>query len=266
MPHFTHQPAANAPATPVGEASLPQYDFQPPCPELSKGNNRADRIRITSDRSHIKFLLDTPDNYVGHAGEILVLNDDECVFEFSDGSTLNVDAMNVFIEPPIAGLDSTNAYDAFAEILTLVGPGSDDQRADEVPIDPIPNLTPPATEVQTALELLAEQQIVEPTSNPVSIAPTATGVVDTHTPTTQSTYEWTVTVVDTVTGDYRSSKVLAIYDGSSVEHSVYEDVGAKIKRDIEVVLAAGPTVTLEVTNNDTNTIEVSVARFPIIES
>jgi hypothetical protein len=239
---------------------------QPPCSHKARGNNRADRIRITSDRAQIRFLLDTPDSYVGHAGEILVLSDDECEFVFGDGTSLTVLAENVLIEPPIAGLDSTNAQDAFAEILDLVGPGSDDQRADEVPIDPIPTLTPPATEVQTALELLAEQQIVEPTSNPVSIAPTATGVVDTHTPTTQSTYEWTVTVVDTVTGDYRSSKVLAIYDGSSVEHSVYQDVGAKIKRDIEVVLTAGPTVTLEVTNNDTNTIEVSVARFPIIES
>ena len=247
---------------------MPHTDFplphQPPCTRLAKGNNRADRIRITSDRQHLKFLLDTPDGYVGHAGEILVLSDDECVFEFGDGSTLNIDAMNVFIDPPIPGLDSTNAYDAFAEILTLVGPGSDDQRADEVPIDPIPLLTPPAYEVQTALEQLAQTTTITPTS---TIIPASTdGVIDSHTPTTQTTYEWTVTVIDTVNGEYRSSKVLAVYDGTGVTHQVYQDVGDfSVKRKINVDLVLG-VVELSVDNTDTNPQRVKVARFPIIET
>jgi hypothetical protein len=203
---------------------------------------------------------------VGFAGHILVLSDDECEFIFSDGSDLNLNilAENVIIEPPIMGLDSTNVYDALVEIVEGGG-GSDDQRADEVPVDPIPDLAPPATNVQEALEQLNEQSVTTPASNPVSILTTATGVADTHIPTTQTTYEWTVTIVDTVTNDYRSSKVLAVYDGSSVDHSVFNDIGDKIKRTIDVTLSAG-TVSLEVTNTDTNTIEVTVARFPIIES
>lgn len=235
---------------------------QPPCTQKSRGNNRADRIRITSDRQHLKYLLDTPDGYVGHAGEILVMSDDECEFIFGDGSTLNVDAKNVFIEPPIPGLDSTNAYDAFAEILAS---GTDDQRADEVPIDPIPYLTPPATEVQTALELLAAQSHVL-LVDPVVIASGTDDVVDTHTPTTQTTYEWTVTVIDTVNGEYRSSKVLAVYNGTGVTHQVYQDVGDfSVKRKINVDLVLG-VVELSVDNTDTNPQRVKVARFPIIET
>jgi len=234
---------------------------QPPCTRLSKGNNRADRIRITSDRAQIRFLLDTPDEYIGHAGEILVLSDDECEFIFGDGSTLEIDAHNVYIEPPIFGLDSTNVYDALVEILG--GTGTDDQVALEVPINLIANI-PGATEVQTALEYLAQTPITIP--DPIIIASGTDLVVDSHTPTTQTTYEWTVTVIDTVNGEYRSSKVLAVYDGIGVTHQVYQDVGDfSVKRIINVDLVLG-VVELSVDNTDTNPQRVKVARFPIIET
>jgi len=78
------------------------------------GNNRADRVRITSDRSQIKFLLDTPDSFVGHAGETLIVSEDEWQLEF--GLPL-IHASDVIISPIIPGLDSTNVHDALIEII-----------------------------------------------------------------------------------------------------------------------------------------------------
>jgi hypothetical protein len=95
---------------------------------------------------------------------------------------------------------------------------------------------------------------------------TNTGTADSHIPTTATTYEWTVTVKDNVTGAYKSSKVLGIYDGTAVTHTVYQNVGSSaVKRKIDVVLNAG-TVELNVTNNGPNPVTVKVSRSPMIET
>ena len=103
-------------------------------------------------------------------------------------------------------------------------------------------------------------------SPPAVIASTASDNVDTHVPTAPTTYEWTVSIKDNVTGAFRSSKVLAQYDGSAVTHNVHENLvaGTSISRDINVNLNTG-TVELEVINNGANPVTVVVGRYPIIE-
>jgi hypothetical protein len=101
-------------------------------------------------------------------------------------------------------------------------------------------------------------------SPPTVIASSASADVDTHVPAGPTTYEWTVSVKDNVTGAFRSSKVFAQYDGTSVTHTVDENIASgTIIRTINVNLDTG-TVELEVVNDGPNPVTVVVGRFPIV--
>ena len=70
------------------------------------GNNRADRIRITSDRNLLKFLLDCPGTYVGSAGKPLVVANTEDCLIFK-----NLEANSIDLNPAVPGVDSTSLQD-----------------------------------------------------------------------------------------------------------------------------------------------------------
>lgn len=236
------------------------YDppFLPACPERAKGNNRADRIRITSDRFHVKFALDTPDDWVGHVGECLIVDEDDCHLIFGSPK---VNAQDVIIDPLIPPFTGDNVYDVLVEIAS--GGIGDDQTAAEVPIDPITEL-PGVTEVQTALEQLAE--ISTQQFGPTNISPSDTINIDSVTTTDPLTLEWTVSVENPTTGEYSTSKVLAVYDGNTeLSHTRYAILGDKhMDYEINVQLVSPNTVALVVDNNETNSINVTANRFPFL--
>lgn len=94
--------------------------------DIGKGNNRADRIRVTSDRSQIRFLLDTPDDYETHAGEILVVNGPEKDMVFTKVEDLGIHAKDVIFDPqPLIGLYADNVQDAIEEAAQLGSGGGD---------------------------------------------------------------------------------------------------------------------------------------------
>jgi hypothetical protein len=88
---------------------------------------------------------------------------------------------------------------------------------------------------------------------------------DANTPSTPTTYEWVVTVLDNVTGAYKASRVIAMYNGSTVSHSVYQNITeGTISRVINVNFALG-VVSLEVVNNGPNPVTVSIGKYPLVE-
>ena len=119
-----------------------------------------------------------------------------------------------------------------------------------------------STNVQAAIDELAAQSVLP--LGPFIIPSGNQLVVDTDIPLSATTYEWTVAVYDNVTGAFKASKVLGIYDGTNVTHAVYQNVKAGvIQRTINVNLNAG-TVELEVVNTGPNDVTVVVGRFPFL--
>lgn len=99
----------------------------------------------------------------------------------------------------------------------------------------------------------------------ITIAPTNTSTVISFAPTLNASTKYLITVVDTVTGDVAASEVYGSYKqtGNVVSHNHYSKIGDKIKYK-PVVAFSSPNVNLDVTNNDTNPITVSVTRIPVI--
>lgn len=120
--------------------------------DIGKGNNRADRVRITSDRLLFKYLLDTPDSYEGRAGQTLRINSSETGLEYGlpyDSTSLVLRASHIEVTPE-GNLESTNVQDALEEL--------------QADIDAIP-VTPPVPLVRyTVSDILNDEVYVVATN------------------------------------------------------------------------------------------------------
>jgi len=72
--------------------------------------------------------------------------------------------------------------------------------------------------------------------------------------------KWLVTIKDETAGTYRFYEVIAVHNGTIALYSVYGKVGAIISVFTDVTIVAG-FMRLEITNNSTNSIDISVMRI-----
>ena len=77
------------------------------------------------------------------------------------------------------------------------------------------------------------------------------------------TVKWVVSITNNVDGKYLSFEVLAVHDNTDVIFNEYSIIGDNINYVIDVFIDSG-NLTLSLTNNELNNINVSILRFSLI--
>jgi hypothetical protein len=97
----------------------------------------------------------------------------------------------------------------------------------------------------------------------VDTGPAANGVTlvaDSVAIATFRSAKWLVTIKDSTAGDYKFYEVIAVHNGTTPLYSVYGNVGDTISVFTDVTIVSG-FLRLEITNNSTNSIDISVMRI-----
>lgn len=92
------------------------------------------------------------------------------------------------------------------------------------------------------------------------VANGATQVADSVAIATYRSAKWLVTIKDSIAGTYRFYEVIAVHNGTTPLYSVYGKVGDVISVFTDVTIVAG-FLRLEITNNSTNSIDISAMRI-----
>ena len=93
----------------------------------------------------------------------------------------------------------------------------------------------------------------------VDVASTDLEVIDTIPLANGYVVDWVVRITDKTTDDTDGLRVLGVYNGTSVDHTVYALLGAELDVDLSVVVS-GPNILLRAQNNEANTVAVTVIR------
>ncbi|MHA1806202.1 MAG: hypothetical protein ACTSX2_01345 [Candidatus Thorarchaeota archaeon] len=147
------------------------------------------------------------------------------------------------------------------EIIQVVGETVTIQ--DEGAVSVVSDLTP--------VPIIAECKIGPPGANgldgfgilQIDSGPVANGNTVTADAVAIATYrsaKWLVTIKDETAGTYRFYEVIAVHNGTTPLYSVYGKVGDSISVFTNVTIVAG-FLRLEITNNSTNAINISVMRI-----
>ena len=97
----------------------------------------------------------------------------------------------------------------------------------------------------------------------IDTGPVANGITQIADSVAIATYrsaKWLVTIKDEIAGTYRFYEVIAVHNGTIPLFSVYGKLGATISVFTDVTIVAG-FLRLEITNNSTNSIDISVMRI-----
>jgi len=103
-----------------------------------------------------------------------------------------------------------------------------------------------------------DANLVEIASGPVSSGNTV--VADSVALSAVRSVKWIVTITDSVAGTYKAYEVLAVHNGTTVLHAVYGIVGDTILVITDVAINT-PNMELQITNNDTNDLDIKVQRI-----
>lgn len=87
-----------------------------------------------------------------------------------------------------------------------------------------------------------------------------TGLADSVAIATNRSAKWLVTIKDEVAGAYKFYEVIAVHNGTTPLYSVYGNVGDVLSVFTDVTIVSG-FLRLEITNNSTNSIDISVMRI-----
>jgi len=87
-----------------------------------------------------------------------------------------------------------------------------------------------------------------------------TGLADSVAIATYRSAKWLVTIKDSTAGTYKFYEVIAVHNGTTPLYSVYGNVGDVISVFTDVTIVSG-FLRLEITNNSTNSIDISVMRI-----
>jgi hypothetical protein len=97
----------------------------------------------------------------------------------------------------------------------------------------------------------------------IDSGPVANGMTQTADAVAIATYrsaKWLVTIKDVLAGTYKFYEVIAVHNGTVPLYTVYGKVGDPISIFTNVIIVAG-FLRLELTNNSTNPIDISVMRI-----
>jgi hypothetical protein len=97
---------------------------------------------------------------------------------------------------------------------------------------------------------------------PVAVTAAGTSTIDSVVHASIRTAKWVVSIADSTAGDYASSEVLAVHDGTTVSYTEYAIIGTFTTYTLLVDIS-GADMRLRVTNNGANSINVTVARAEV---
>ncbi len=100
--------------------------------------------------------------------------------------------------------------------------------------------------------------VVEVASGPVTSGNTV--VADSVALAAIRSVKWIVTLTDSTAGTYKSYEVLGVHNGTTILHTVYGLIGDVILITTNVAINA-PNMELQITNNDTNDLDIKVQRI-----